>query len=123
MIGQIGLLTEDRYDQYIDEVMSVPPKQRNKWHVIVRDRNGVYRRMCYDGCFKIKTERGIVKVEAPSSARGTGEQIGKRLPGLHPRHPGQGEAFQERINDNLTGNHYKNRYYRIPTAPGEPVRG
>ena len=123
MVGQIGLLTEDRYDQYIDEVMSLPPKQRKKWRITSRDLNGVKRRLYYDGCFKIQTERGIVNVGAPSSVRCVEELVGERVPALHARHPGHGEAFQARINENLTGNHYRNRYVRIPTAPGEPVRG
>ena len=122
MIGHLGLLTEDLYDQYIDEVMSLTPKQRKKWHVMLRDMNGVGRRMYFDGYFKIKTERGIVGVGAPSTVRAIEESAGERIPGLHPRHPGHGQAFQDRVNENLTGNHYRNRHVRIPTAPGEPVR-
>ena len=30
---------------------------------------------------------------------------------------------RERIQQNHTGNHYRNKKLRIPTAPGEPVRG
>ena len=119
----IGLLTEDLYDHYIEHVMSLTPKQRKKWHVIVKDEKGVGRRMYFDGYFKIKTERGIVGVGASSTVRAIEEGVGRRLPGLHPRHPGHGQAFQERINENRTGNHYRNRFVRIPTAPGEPVRG
>ena len=55
----IGLLTEERYDEYVNHVMSLTPKQRKKWHIMVKDERGVGRRMYYDGCFKIKFAEGI----------------------------------------------------------------
>ena len=119
----MGLLTDDWYDQYIDHVMSLTPKQRKKWRVMIRDENGVGRRMYFDGCFQIKTESGIVFVGAPSTVHAIEESAGVRIPGLRARHPGHGQAFQDRVNENLTGNHYRQRYVRIRTEPGKPVRG
>ena len=121
--NQFGLLTAGLYDTYIDHVMSLTPKQRNKWHVLIKDENGVGRRMYFDGCFKIKTNRDVLLVGAPSTVRVLEQNLGQHLPGLHPEHPGHGYAFQERIYENRTDNHYRNRYVRVPTAPGEPVRG
>ena len=118
----LGLLTEARYDEYINHVMSLTPKQRKKWHIMVKDERGVGRRMYFDGCFKIKTEHGVTLVGGPSSVQTIEESLGQHLRGLHPEHPGNGTPFQERIADNHTGNHYRNRKVRVPTAPGEPVR-
>ena len=33
------------------------------------------------------------------------------------------EAFRAEIQANYTGNHYRNHSVKVPTAPGEPVRG
>ena len=65
--SNLGLLTEERYDEYINHVMSLTPKQRKKWHIVVKDERGVGRRMYVDGCFKIKTEHGVILVGGPSS--------------------------------------------------------
>ena len=46
-LANLGLLTEDRYDEYIDHVMSLTPKQRKKLHIMVKDENGVGRRMFF----------------------------------------------------------------------------
>ncbi len=121
--SQFGMLTEERYDEYIAHVISLTPKQRKKWHILIKDENGVGRRMYFDGHFKIKTDRGIVHVGAPSTVEVFEQSAGQHLPGLHPEHPGRGDAFQERIAENRTGNHHRNRTVRVPTAPGEPVRG
>jgi hypothetical protein len=118
----LGLLTEERYDEYINHVMSLPPKRRNKWHVMVRDARGVGRRMYFDGCFKIKTEHGINCIGAPSTVQVIEETLNRHLPGLHPEHPGHGSPFQERIAENHTGNHHRNRTVNVPTAPNQPVR-
>ena len=121
--SDIGMLTERRYEEYIEHVMSLTPKQRKKWHIMIRDERGIGRRMYFDGCFKIKTEHGVVLVGGPSSVQMIEESLEQRLPGLHPEHPGQGLPFLDRIVENRTGNHYRNRTVRVPTAPGEPVRG
>ncbi len=119
----LGLLTEERYDEYITVVMSLTPKQRKKLHIMVKDEHGVGHRMYFDGCFKIKTEHGVILVGGPSSVQTIEESLGQHLPGLHPDHPGKGNPFLERIAENHTGNHYRNRIVRVPTAPNEPVRG
>ena len=33
------------------------------------------------------------------------------------------EEFNEIHGENLTGNHYRNHFTKVPTAPGEPCRG
>ncbi len=91
--------------------------------MMIRDKRGVGRRRYFDGCFKIKTEHGIVLVGGPSSVQMIEQRLEQYLPGMHPEHPGHGRAFQERIAENRAGNHYRNRRVRVPTAPSEPVRG
>ena len=103
--------------------MSLTPKQRKKWHIMVKDERGVGRRMYYDGCFKIKFAEGIRLVGGPSTVQKIEESVGQRIAGFHPAHPGQGQAFQDRIAENHTGNHYRNRTVRVTSAPNEPVRG
>ena len=33
------------------------------------------------------------------------------------------EALRAATQANYTGNHYRNHFVKVPTAPGEPVRG
>ena len=33
------------------------------------------------------------------------------------------EEFNEIQGENMTGNHYRNHFIKVPTAPGEPCRG
>ena len=42
--------------------MSLTPTQRKKWHVMLKDMNGIGRRMYFDGYFRMKTEHWIVGV-------------------------------------------------------------
>ena len=75
------------------------------------------------GGFFATQERGVVLVGGPSSVRAIEQDLERRMPGLHPQHPGQGRAFKERVSERRTGNHYRNRTVRVPTAANEPVRG
>ena len=79
--------------------------------------------MYFDGCFKIKAEHGVILIGGPSSVQMIEESLEQHLQGLHPEHPGQGRPFIERIAENHTGNQYRDRTVRVPTAPNEPVRG
>ena len=119
----IGLLSEERYAEYINHVMSLTAKQRKKWHIMVKDERGVGRRMYFDRYFKINTEHGVLRVGGPSTVQTIEDTVGRKLPGLHPEHPGKGAPFLGVIAENHTGNHYRNKKVRVPTAPNEPVRG
>ena len=54
-----------------------------------------------------------------SRADRLGEKAAKQLMAA----PDMWTAFNDIQGDTHTGNHYRNHYVKVPTAPGEPCRG
>ena len=131
-------VTDEVYNQWLQEVKALKPRKQKNWQRWLRNQSGEKTRVRFNvetGDFEnyspAHEARQCKKLSAtwvqvvplsrwqkekyyPTSAVGHAFDVSDEA--------GE-EALRAATQANHTGNHYRNHSIKVPTAPGEPVRG
>jgi hypothetical protein len=121
------------------EISAMPLRKRAKWHGMVQDANGVIHRVHFiGGEFVFKHQSKLIRLVPMTQCQMADDfgDVGFDEPGAEDQyrrvasaHERGGAAATEQemtrmMNEAATGNHRsKPHKVRVPTGPGEPVRG
>ena len=137
--------SEQMINKWKAEIAALPEKKRRKWKGNLWDKWNVSQRVRYVGeqiiqgtesdplkyyfeVYKQPNREGggcwwpvVVHAELAAAAYGpiVLSEYGARL----AQAPNMFEEFINIQGETHTGNHYRNHYISVPTAPGEPCRG
>ena len=132
-------VTDEVYNEWLQEVKALKPRKQKNWQRWLRNQSGEKTRVCFNvetgdfenyspahearQCKKLSAtwvqvvplsrwqkEIGYTPVSAVGHAFDVSDEAGE-------------EALRAAMQANHTGNHYRNHSVKVPTAPGEPVRG
>ena len=131
------MVADGEYNAWVQEVKTLKPRKQKNWQSWLRNQSGEKTRVCFNvetGDFEnyspAHEARQCKKLSAtwvqvvplsrfqkegyPVSAVGHAFDVSDEV----------GEAaLRAATQANHTGNHYRNHSIKVPTAPGEPVRG
>ena len=122
-------------DEWRQEVNALPMRKRGKWKGWVTDKYGQRTRVRYvpdTGHFENFYPSHVVhqcstqwmRIWSTSEVRAEDSHPTSRLgEAMHANDDGGIMALEAEQDANHTGNHYRNHHIKVPTAPGEPVRG
>ena len=125
-------ITDDTFDEMLEGLQYMGPGiHKFKWRL--HDETGVNNKVIYSkelGFHHLETT-GEVWVFLPKSfVQGVLEamdikEVEREFPGLmqHLQNLPDEKEHAARVAQNRTGNHYRNKWLRIPVQPGQPVRG
>jgi glucose-6-phosphate 1-dehydrogenase len=135
-ILHVSFIPESNFFALMNEVEALPPRKRSKWHKVIQDASGVKHKMYFIDrqlTFKHNSIWIVVKPQGEMDLADTIEYANQSVQRQNERifaaqqHGGFAAAFQEHerlVEEAATGNHHtKPRKVKIPTAPGQPVRG
>ena len=132
-------MTDEVHNEWLQEVKTLKPRKQKNWQGWLRNQRGEKTRVRFNvetgefenyspahedrQCEKLsatwvqvvplscwRKEIGYKPVSAVGHAFDVSDEAGE-------------EAFRAATQANHTGNHYRNHSIKVPTAPGEPVRG
>ena len=125
-------------DQWRQEVNALPMRKRGKWKGWLEDKHGQRTRVRYvpdTGHFENFYPSHVVhqcptqwvRIWSTSEVRaGDGHPTSRLGEAMYANDDGgrmMSVALLAERDANHTGNHYRNHHVKVPTAPGEPVRG
>ncbi len=132
----VAFVNDPTFYGLMDEVEALPLRKRAKWHGFLRDTNGTKRKVHFiDRQLVIKDQskwltlmpRGEEHLASEVDfASATLEEQHRRLRSAYERggNVAAKEEHDRLVEESATGNHHsKPHKIRIPTRPGEPVRG
>ena len=132
------MVADREYNAWLQEVRALKPRKQKSWQGSLRNRQGVKSRVRFNvetGEFEnyspAHEDRQYKKLSAtwvhvipmsrvredeyhPMSAEGNAFGVSDEA---------GAEALMAEVQANHTGSHYRNHSVKVPTAPGEPVRG
>ena len=111
----LAIVSEDTFDRIIAAFLELPVKKRLKFKYALCDPTGARRSVHWDGEVYFYMNGGVRHHVACISGK-----FAAHRPDIAPF---DGEAFQDGVEAAATGNHYRNHHVRVPTQPGQPVRG
>ena len=132
-------VTDEVYNEWLQEVKALKPRKQKNWQSWLRNQSGEKTRVCFNAetgdfenyspahearqCKKLsatwvqvvplsrwRKENDYYPTSAVGHAFDVSDEVGE-------------EALRAATQANHTGNHYRNHSIKVPTAPGEPVRG
>ena len=131
-------VTDEVYNEWLQEVKTLKPRKQNNWQSWLRNQRGEKSRV------RFNVETGEFENYSPAHEARQYKKLSATWVQVIPMsrvredeyHPlsAVGSAFGESdeagvealmaaMQANYTGNHYRNHSVKVPTAPGEPVRG
>ena len=131
-------------DEWMAEIAKLPPRKQKNWKGHLYDKWNVSQRVRYvpggrtigEGPDALTTYFEVWKqanrekghawwpVLSHESLHDAGTYLPMSRAGLRLMTAADPlEEFNEIQGENMTGNHYRNHFIKVPTAPGEPVRG
>ena len=120
-------------DEWRQEVNALPMRKRGKWKSWLEDKHGQRTRVRYvpdTGHFEnfypshVVHQCSWVRIFSTSEVRARDMRPTSRLgEAMYANDDGRRMALLAERDANHTGNHYRNHHIKVPTAPGEPVRG
>ena len=122
-------------DEWRQEVNALPMRKRGKWKGWVTDKYGQRTRVRYvpdTGHFENFYPSHVVhqcstqwmRIWSTSEVRAEDSHPTSRLgEAMYANDDAVRMALLAERDANHTGNHYRNHNIKVPTAPGEPVRG
>ena len=134
-ISDVSPIPDPVLHDFRAEVEALPARKRAKWRGLVRDTSGVAHRVHFiNGEFGFKYQSTWTKLVALTDLRLANileaDPVAKTniIRTLLAQESGGFEAAEEElgriIDETATGNHHsKPHKIKIPTGPGEPVRG
>ena len=131
-------VTDEVYNEWLQEVKALKPRKQKHWQDWLRNQRGEKSSVRFHvetGEFEIllSSTRGSAVHEAVSDVGASHTHV-PRAGGQMSSVSAVGHAFcvsdeagvealRVATQANYTGNHYRNHSVKVPTAPGEPVRG
>ena len=133
-----------RIDGWMAEIAKLPPRKQKNWKGHLYDKWNVSQRVRYvpggrtlgEGPDALTTYFEVWKqanreqghawwpVLSHESLHDAGTYLSMSRAGLRLMTAADPLAeFHDIQGENLTGNHYRNHFIKVPTAPGEPCRG
>ena len=131
-------VTDEVYNEWLQEVKALKPRKQKNWQRWLRNQSGEKTRVCFN------VETGDFENYSPAHEARQFKKLSAtwvqvvplsrwRKEGYYPV-SAVGHAFDvsDEVGEatlraatqaNHTGNHYRNHSIKVPTAPGEPVRG
>ena len=132
-------VTDEVYNEWLQEVKALKPRKQKNWQSWLRNQRGEQTRVGFNvatgdaepysparearQCKTLlatwvqvvplsrwRKEEGYYPTSAVGHAFDVSDEVGE-------------EALRAATQANHTGNHYRNHSIKVPTAPGEPVRG
>ena len=131
-------VTDEVYNEWLQEVTALKPRKQKNWQRWLRNQSGEKTRVCFNvetGDFENyspahearqckKLLETWVQVVPLSRWRNEGYHCTSAVGFAFDVSDEVGEeALRAATQANHTGNHYRNHSIKVPTAPGEPVRG
>ena len=132
------MVADDEYNAWVQEVKALKPRKQKNWQSWLRNKSGVKSGV------RFNVETGELENYSPAHEDRQCEKLSAtwvqvtpmfrwRKEGYYPT-SAVGHAFDvsDEVGEeslraatqaNHTGNHYRNHSVKVPTAPGEPVRG
>jgi hypothetical protein len=114
--SKCGVVIPDHiYDQFMSEVMALPPRKRKNYKTVLVDKNGTNTKVIYDG--ELKNYSLIYGKFVPISKNSSFKEGGKAtskvgydifIKGMDPE-----EIIEKAIEENSTGNHEGRVNYRV----------
>ena len=122
-------VTDEVYNEWLQEVKALKPRKQQNWQSWLRNQRGEKTHV------RFNTETGDFENYSPAHEARQCKKLSATWVQVIPMsrvreneyHPTSavGHAFGviDEAGANYTGNHYRNHSVKVPTAPGEPVRG
>ena len=132
---EVSLIPDTTFHEFRQEIWALPLRKRAKWRGIVQDTSGVAHRVQFvNGELVFKNHSIWVKlvpmteVQWADCVEYTPGAERKIIRALRAQESGGLKAVEEElshiVNETATGNHRsKPHRVKVPTGPGEPVRG
>ena len=130
-------VTDEVYNEWLQEVKALKPRKQKNWQRWLRNKSGEKSRVRFNvetGEFENyspahearqckKLSATWVQVVPLSRWRKEGYPVSAVGHAFDVSDEAGEAALGAAIQANHTGNHYRNHSIKVPTAPGEPVRG
>ena len=121
-------------DEWRQEVNALPMRKRGKWKGWLEDKHGQRTRVRYvpdTGHFEnfypshvVQSSTQWMRIWSTAEVRAAdGHPTSHLGEVMYANDDGGRMALLAERDANHTGNHYRNHSIKVPTAPGEPVRG
>ena len=131
-------VTDKVYNEWLQSVKALKPRKQKHWQEWLRNQRGEKSRV------RFNVETGEFENYSPAHEARQYKKLSATWVQVIPMsrvredeyHPTSAvghafdvsdeageEALRAATQDNHTGNHYRNHSIKVPTAPGEPVRG
>ena len=132
----VSLIPEPIFFGFMGEVEALPLRKRAKWRAFIQDTNGVKHRVHFvNGELVFKNQSKWIALK-PLGDQHLNDIVGYDDPRTEEHHRRLNRAYERGgivevqeehdrlVNEAATGNHRsKPHKVKVPTRPGEPVRG